>query len=233
MDPGVDGPPSTAPQPPTPGWGASAPAHVEPEQLQFREADPKTLAELVTRARRGDEQALNDLMRLCLPRVYALVRSLAHGRDEGWIQDAVAEAMFEIYRTIGRLRNAYAFKRWQYRLTVTACVSKAHREAGRKAREVTLTAHEGEESADPVQMAEENGFREYLHRQIQQLPEDYRQVLLLRYVAGYTDTETARALGIPKGTVRSRTHEALRRLRRAIPDNLWEDPDGPKPTASS
>lgn len=48
------------------------------------------------------------------------------------------------------------------------------------------------------------------------LPERYRQVVALRYLLGLSEAETAETLGIPAGTVKSRTARALARLERAL-----------------
>ena len=75
--------------------------------------------------------------------------------------------------------------------------------------------HERGEAGDrlPAELAVGEERRETLLRAIRTLPQELREVVTLRYLLELSEAETAETLGVPKGTVKSRTSRALTRLR--------------------
>lgn len=117
------------------------------------------------------------------------------------VVDAVDEAVYKAYRARGRLREDAFFETWLTRILINVCL----KELRRNKREIsveTLPEMEGEQY-DSLPLKEA----------IRRLPEDLRSVIILRYFADLTLTETAERLNIPQGTAATRQRRALSLLK--------------------
>lgn len=116
--------------------------------------------------------------------------------------EAVDEAVYQALRALRKLRQPEFFETWLTRILINTC----HRELRRRKRfagEEALPDTAGPDTYDQLPLKEA----------IRRLPEDLRTVIILRFFAGYTQAETAQALGIPQGTVATRQRKALALLR--------------------
>lgn len=116
--------------------------------------------------------------------------------------EAVDEAVYQALRNLKKLRQAEFFETWITRILINEC----HRELRRRKR---LTGEESLPDAAGPDQYDALPLREAVAR----LPEELRQVVVLRFFAGYTQAETAAALGIPQGTAATRQRRALALLR--------------------
>lgn len=121
-------------------------------------------------------------------------------------QDAVQEAIWKAWRGLPRLRDEAMFRAWLMRILVNEC-----KNIWRRTRREIIS--------DPPDMAqEENGYArclrdEALHRAVMELPEKLRLAVIFYYIDGFSLKETAHALSIPVGTVKSRLNQAKSKLR--------------------
>jgi RNA polymerase sigma-70 factor (ECF subfamily) len=124
--------------------------------------------------------------------------------------DVVQEAFVKAYRALGTFRDGAAFQPWLLRIVANE-TRNAHRSAGR--RSVRESA-QLPPLAEPIenQQADLDLFR----TQVQALPEPQRLVVACRFLLDLDEAQTAQVLGISRGTVKSRTHRALARLRDTI-----------------
>ena len=116
--------------------------------------------------------------------------------------EAVDEAVYQALRALKKLRQPEAFETWLTRILINEC----HRELRRRKRfapEGSLPDTAGPDAYDALPLREA----------VRRLPEDLRLVVILRFFAGYTQAETAAALGIPQGTAATRQRKALQLLR--------------------
>ncbi len=116
--------------------------------------------------------------------------------------EAVDEAVYQALRALKKLRAPEHFDTWLTRILINTC----HRELRRRRRlagEEALPDTAGPDDYDALPLKEAVG----------RLPEQLRTVVILRYFTGYTQAETAAALGIPTGTVATRQRRALALLR--------------------
>ncbi len=118
--------------------------------------------------------------------------------------EAVDEAVYQALRNIKKLRHPEYFETWLTRILINAC----HKEL----RHRRHFFRNGEE-AMPEPATDDVYEHLPLKEAIQQLPEDLRMVVVLRFFAGYTQAETAESLNIPQGTVATRQRKALQLLR--------------------
>ena len=169
-------------------------------------------AAAVTRARAGDLDAYEVLVvRYTAPAHRAAVL-LGAGADA---DDVVQEAFVKAHRHISRYRGESGFRPWLLAIVANE-TRNLHRSRGRRDGLVLrAAAREGPEltSPDPADSAVAVERREQLVDQVRQLDARYRDVLVCRYLLDLSEAETATALGLPKGTVKSRTARALATLR--------------------
>ena len=142
-----------------------------------------------------------------LDRAYRLAGLILGNASEA--EDAVGDALERAHRSIDMLRDESQFQAWFDRIVVNACRDRLRRR--RVVRFVAIEAA-GDRSAD------RDPFAAVLHadaalRAIEQLPADERAIVVLRFWADLPVDEIARRLGIPAGTVKSRLHRALGRMR--------------------
>ena len=163
--------------------------------------------ELVERAGRGDHDAFAQLVRERIARLDAAARLILH--DPELARDAVQEALVGAWRDLPGLRDPDRFDAWIHRITVRSCLGILRRRR-RRVIEVELTS-----SAD-VPLGDIGSFivdRDEVERALRRLDPDQRAVVVVHFFLGLPLPETAEALGIPLGTVKSRLHRSLAAMR--------------------
>jgi RNA polymerase sigma factor (sigma-70 family) len=178
---------------------------------------PPAEADLVARAKRGDHDAYEALMRehetAAFRTAYLIVGSAADA------EDVAQEAFVKAYRALGRFRTGAPFRPWLLRIVGNE--ARNHRRAaGRRAfhqgRAAVLEPAASAAGADAELLRGEE--RRRLLAAVEALPEGERIAVAARYFAGLNDGEIAAALGLPRAAVKMRAHRGLQRLRRALGD---------------
>jgi len=172
----------------------------------------ETDEELMAAVARGDERALVVLIERHAARLHGFLSRFARDRDDA--DDLLQDTWVRVARGAKSFDPNRRVRPWLFGIA-----SNLARDLHRR-RSVRLRAsHEGSgEVAAAAQRAvlrplERMDLRERLAR----LPERLREVLVLRFYEGLDEAEMAEALGVPRGTVKSRLHGAIRELRRG-----WE-----------
>ena len=149
--------------------------------------------------------------------------------DTGSAEDATQMAFIRAYRSLSRFRGKSAFSTWLYRIVSNVCLDALRRRKGDAVGlEVSYDGDDEEaqerplpdESAEPAANAERSELQRIVHHAISQLPEDYRMVLVLYDITGFSYEEIAGILQIPLGTVKSRLNRARLALRDVIAPDL-------------
>ena len=177
------------------------------------EGRPLDESELVERARRGDHQAYGELVHAYQAIAFRTAFLIAGGGTEA--EDAAQEGFVKAWRALGRFRAGAPFKPWLLRIVANEAHNR-RRSAGRRAHlAVRAAAAEPSGGAAPSPEASvvDAERRDELLAAVNDLPDDQRVVVALRYFAGLSEDEIAETLGIAQGTVKSRTSRALERLR--------------------
>jgi len=171
--------------------------------------------ELVEQARSGDREAFNALAKGSYNRLYAIGRRIL--RDGPATEDAVQEALIKAWRDLRALRDPSRFDAWMNRLLVRAC-----HDQGRRSRRLSVEVGLIDiERADPHDDFASVAQRDELDRAFMKLSIEHRAVLVLTQYVGLTEQEVADVLGVPRGTVASRLHYAIRAMRDAL-DSPYE-----------
>ena len=167
----------------------------------------------------GDRSAFAELV----TRYQRLVGSVAwrYGIRRDEIEDLVSEVFLKVFRNLHQYRPDHAFSTWLYRLAANHVLDhqrKKRREAGRSEMPEQLV-----DPADGPDERAEYGERSARVREaLTELKPRYRDVLFLVYVEGLNVEETARTLGLPQGTVKSRLKRGRDGLRTILQRRLPE-----------
>lgn len=188
------------------------------------EGRPLDDQELVERAVRGDVDAYADLVR----RYQAVAHRVAYliTRSEAEAEDAAQTAFTKAFYALDRFRTDAPFRPWLLQIVANEGRNRV-RSAGRRAR---LTARVGEDpvradaapSPEAAVLAAEP--RRRLLEVLNEMKEEDRLVISLRYFMDMGEVEMAEVLGVARGTVKSRLSRALERLRSAYGDLDEVDP---------
>ena len=163
--------------------------------------------ELMEAVARGDEQALASLIDRYAARIHAHLCRMTGDRDDA--DDLLQETWVRIARGARRFDRTRRVRPWLYGVA-SNLARDLHRRRQVRARAALAEPSTGA-AATPVERID---LRERLAR----LPDRLREVVLLRYYGDLDEGEMAAALGIPRGTVKSRLHGAIRELKRGFGD---------------
>lgn len=177
--------------------------------------------ELVSNAQRGEEAAIEALMRRYNRRLFRVARSIL--RDRSAAEDAVQECYVRAFMNLHRYEPTGAFGAWLTRIAINEALMLK-----RRTRRVLLPLDEVEEemagdedetlsTPDAVQTT---SARQLLELAVDTLPQDFRTVFMLRVIEQLSVAETAASLGINEATVKTRLHRAKVRLREDISRRL-------------
>jgi RNA polymerase sigma factor (sigma-70 family) len=177
---------------------------------------PQDESELVERARRGDERAYEELVRRHQGIAFRTAYLVAGNAADA--EDAAQEGFVKAYRALGRFRAGAPFRPWLLQIVANEARNR-RRSAGRRAGLALRVAGEdlsGDAAPSPEGNLLAGEDRERLLGAINGLPEEHRLVIACRYFLDLSEDETAAALGVRRGTVKSRTSRALGRLREEL-----------------
>ncbi len=197
-----------------PGLPAAPPA---------REAEPGFLTErpFVDRLRHNDEAAYEQLVRQETPHLLAVARRLLRNEEDA--QDAVQQAFLSAFRALPDFNGHCRLATWLHRIAVNMALMKL-RSRSRKPEQAIEDllprfledGHHAEPLSDWGEDAEQQLARHEVRARVRaaiaSLPEAYRTVLLLRDLEELDTEETARALGVSQGAVKTRLHRARQAL---------------------
>lgn len=177
------------------------------------EGRPPGERELVLRAQRGDEHAFETLVRAHEEIAFRLAYVITGSAAEA--EDAAQEALMKAWRALGRFRSSEPLRPWLLRIVANEARNR-RRSAGRRAQLALRAGREqlsGNAAPSPEEIVVAAEERSRLLRELDMLPERARLVLVCRYLLDLSEAETAAALGVRRGTVKSRAARALERLR--------------------
>lgn len=178
--------------------------------------DPAAIADLLSRAMRGDERAWRELVGAYGPRVFALAQSRCHNAD------VAEEIMQSVFATVavkvrgGDYIEHGKFEAWLFRVAMNRV-----RDYARSKKRSSALFRQGSE---PVAEAADRHERERtddeqlsaLRAAMEQLPEADREVIELRHHGDLSFKQIADLLEEPLGTLLARHHRALRKLKELV-----------------
>ena len=179
---------------------------------------------LAARVLAGDTAAFELVMRRHNRRLYRVARAML--RDAAEAEDALQDAYLAAFQAMGHFRGESSLATWLSRVVVNQCLGRLRRQARRDnivpivamgdAEQQEHAAMPSEDADTPDQALVRAELRAVLERKLDELPEAFRTVFVLRCVEELSVEETARCLNIPEATVRTRHFRARSMLREAL-----------------
>jgi RNA polymerase sigma-70 factor (ECF subfamily) len=178
---------------------------------------------LISAAQRGDLEAFNELVLLYQDFLFRVAMNILG--DDDTAGDATQQALISAFRNIKKFRGG-SLRSWLSRITVNACYDELRRVA--RAKDVPLQGYDeyGEEMGpaswmiapelSPEEQAERSDLVDAIQSSLDALDDHYRLVVQLVDVENLSYEETAAALNVPVGTVKSRLARARNALRHSL-----------------
>ncbi|MEQ8766541.1 MAG: sigma-70 family RNA polymerase sigma factor [Planctomycetota bacterium] len=201
------------------------------EASASRPKPPPEDVRLVERLREGDELAFEELVRSFTPRLLATARRFLRNEEDA--RDAVQEAFLSAFKNLGRFEGHSRISTWLHRILINAALMKLR---SRKRRpEISIETllpkflddgHNvdppGKWSESAGALAQQREIQKVVRDRIEELPENYRTVLLLRDIAGHDTAEAAEILDVTPNAVKIRLHRARQALKTLLDPNFLE-----------
>lgn len=170
---------------------------------------------LVEQAQAGDEAAFATLYDLYFPRVYRYV--LARLGNVADAEDVTAEVFEKMIGAIGRFewRDDGSFAAWLLRIAHNQVVTH-HRRTDTRPKTLPLSEHLPLGGPEPEEIVQRKLALEEVRLAIDRLPDAQRQVLMLRFAAGLSISETAKVLGKQENNVKVLQHKGVARLQQLL-----------------
>ena len=193
--------------------------------------------DLLSRLRAGDEDAFAHFVRQYTGRMLNLARGFLHSEDDA--ADAVQDAFLSAFKSLARFEGNSSLGTWLHRIVVNTCLMKIRARSRRKTYSIEELLPTFDKTGHHVQRVaplSENGYermasdesKAQVRECINQLPEDYRTVLVMRDIEELGTEQTATILGLNPGAVKTRLHRARQALRTLLNPFMEDDLMAPK-----
>ena len=176
----------------------------------------RELEPLVQRCRQGDALAWESLVRRTQRRVYAMALHYLRSPEEA--RDLAQDVFVKVYGKLDRFQGG-DFMPWLLRLTRNACIDHVRRRKARPPVEdwvVDGASPLADERQDPAADQERSDRVRLVHRAMDRLSAINREVVFMHDIEGLELAQIAEVLGVPVGTVKSRSNRARIELAKAI-----------------
>jgi len=210
---GILAPASTPPR----GARAGEEPRVEPTNTELEDG------ELVRRVLGGEEELFDTLVRRYQVRVVSHVTRMVGSREDAL--DLAQEIFLKVFQALDRFNPAYKFSTWLFRIAGNAAIDHLRK---RRPKTVPLETPDPDGASPPYAVEQRSNWLdpygelrntergEAIHRAIQELPPDFRELIALRHFAGLSYEEIALVKKMPLGTVKNK----LFRARVVLKDRL-------------
>ena len=179
---------------------------------------PDTEQDLIKRAQRGEQEAFAALVMEHQHYVYNLALRVLKNEEEAL--DLAQETFVRAWTALPNFRGQSQYRTWLYRIVTNLCYNRLpnlRRSLNELGDDVIAEIPETETAFDnPAHGLESRELRSYLHQAIEQLDENYRLLISLRYQNELSYEEIATMLNLPLGTVKTGLFRAREQLRRAL-----------------
>jgi RNA polymerase sigma-70 factor (ECF subfamily) len=187
--------------------------------------------QLVRRAQSGEEAAFEELIRRHQQRVFGLVSGILRRRED--VEDVVQQVFLKVFVSLKRFDQRAAFSTWLYKISVNECWDYLRK---KKVRPLVYEADLSEEQVsrlDGVVSADQPAAsssdraeaRDLLERMMEKLPDQDRELLVLKEVEGFSVQELAEILDLNVNTVKVRLFRARARLMDVYRRRLHSKPE--------
>ncbi len=191
-------------------------------ELADRGGDAVCESALLARLRAGEDAAFDELTTLAAGRMLSIARRMMPCEADA--EEAVQDAFLNAFRALEQFDGRAKLTTWMHQITVNACLMKLRAKRRRPEKRIEdllptfLADGHQRNSASPWRRADDSTLesaelRNLVREKIQELPEQYRTVLILRDVEGLDTADAATALGVTFDTIKTRLHRARQALK--------------------
>jgi RNA polymerase sigma-70 factor, ECF subfamily len=192
-----------------------------PREGRAKQMEEWDLESVIERARSHDVEALAEIYRRYVRRVFALCRYLLDSPENA--EDATSEVFLKVQRSIESYDGSIPFPKWLLRVAGNQCIDTLRR--GRRRQRVIVEVEDratvneaAAQEPSPLGAVINTEARAQVRDAIQRLPENYRLPLVLRYYSELSYDEIAQQLGLQKNHVATLIFRAKQVLRRKLDD---------------
>jgi RNA polymerase sigma-70 factor (ECF subfamily) len=180
-------------------------------------------ADLVARARLGDQEAFERLVRDTYADTYTLAYRLTGHEEDA--RDVVQESYLRAYKGLKRFRGDAQFTTWLYRITANCASTHLGKRSRRRTEPLPddLALADVDPERDPAARADATLLRDRLEDALVDLPPKLRAVVLLRDVYDLPHEAIAAELGISESAAKVRLHRARKKLRETVFPHRGDD----------
>jgi RNA polymerase sigma-70 factor (ECF subfamily) len=176
--------------------------------------------ELVSRIKAGHHEAFNALVRRWQKKTYNY--AYRYSNDRIFAEEVVQKTFVHVYEKIDQLRDINKFKSWFYRILNNECFSEGRRLKRRK--DVFTNSSELPTITDrvnPESIYQKEEKCKYVLMALQQIPEEQRQVIIMKEYEGLKFREIADVLGQSENTIKSRMYYGLDAMKKILLQHQW------------
>ena len=189
----------------------------------------RTSADAVAQTRDGAPERLTQIMQANNQRMFRIARSIL--RDSHEAEDVVQDAFIKAFTNAGALRDLDKITAWLAKITVNLAKDRL-RQISRRRQLINATEHADvipidrdfqkdlDAQTSPERHAAMSDIRHMIEGEIDRLPDDFREVFIMREIEQMSIAETSTLLGIQPATVKTRLHRAKLLLRKGLEGQL-------------
>lgn len=183
---------------------------------------PVSDEELVRRVQQGNVEAFEELVRRYERKVYNITYRLLGNEQDA--NEALQDTFLRAYRFMPKFKFKSTFYTWLYRIATNVSLTRLRRRKNVEVVSLDAPLPDTDElkfdlpdtGQTPEEAFTQKRLRERLDRAVQELPEDYRKVVVLRDLQGLSNEEVSRILKLSVPAVKSRLHRARLALREKL-----------------
>lgn len=183
--------------------------------------------EVVLSCRKGDDEAFGILVERHQRKVFNMALRMTGDYDEAC--EVVQEAFLAAFRAIRKFRGDAKFSTWLYGIMVNVIRTRLRQASKRRETAVSIDdppdgpgGHLTGDGADALEVLEKKDVRAKVQQCISALDEEFREVLVLRDIQGFSYEEIGDILNVPEGTIKSRLFRARGAMKNCLKKNLGE-----------
>lgn len=178
---------------------------------------------LIVKSKKGDIDAFEELIKNYEKKAYNIAYRIMNNEEDA--KDMTQEALVKIYKSIKNFREESTFSTWLYRIVTNVCLDELRKrkksetiplEINTEGDKGTIRFEIGADKETPEDLYELAELRQMILNKINSLKDDYRTVIILRDMQGFSYEEISIILGCSLGTIKSR----INRARKALKDKL-------------
>lgn len=185
---------------------------------------------LVEESRKGNVEAFEELIKDYKKTAYNIALRIMRNVEDA--EDASQEALIKIFKNISSFNMESTFKVWMYRIIVNTCIDfKRRKNISTVSIDETMDLGSGrevqreisDESYNPDALIERNYNTQLVNDAINALEDDFKTIIILRDIKGFTYDEVSQILNCNLGTVKSRLSRARKKLKEILEKEMKAD----------